>query len=438
MKVTILTLFSSLPTTYSLVNVVDEQLKMLLEHDVEVTLIVAESCRNSERHGVFRDDRICWRFIPHHIGGRQIKLYNYAEPDGTLHETFQEEADFFATAFEEVLGDADVCILHDILYQGWLYVYNIALRKAQKKLPHLRFLAFAHSYPARRPSNISHQMAGRYTGMENTLFIYPARSGLEPMARQYNVSETQCRTVYNSVPLLDAMCPEVQALHREVDLLSPEILMVYPGRFTVGKKFEKAAALAGAIKTVSGKSVRAVFCTFPGGGMPEADYKAAIRIVSAAYGLAKEDLIFTSEHGFPTGFPRQGVLDLFSLSNLFVCPSYSEACPLNVLEAAGRGNFLVLNRNVPALEELGELCGAYFMEWGARRGNQDLKPVYPQGEMAYVLKEAIKIAEQMARSGPVRAKTMTRVRFNRDWIWKHQLGPLLTEEPLSKLLHNME
>ena len=44
MKVAILTMFSGLATTYSLVNVVADQIKMLLEAQVELKILVSETC----------------------------------------------------------------------------------------------------------------------------------------------------------------------------------------------------------------------------------------------------------------------------------------------------------------------------------------------------------------------------------------------------------
>ncbi len=72
------------------------------------------------------------------------------------------------------------------------------------------------------------------------------------------------------------------------------------------------------------------------------------------FGLDDSDMVFTSDMGYPQGFPRSAVFELFTLSNLFICPSYSESFGLTVLEAASRGNFLVLNEMVPALEEIGK------------------------------------------------------------------------------------
>ena len=53
MKVAILTMFSGLSTTYSLVNVVADQIKMLLDANVSVKVLVCETCPDSETHRYF-------------------------------------------------------------------------------------------------------------------------------------------------------------------------------------------------------------------------------------------------------------------------------------------------------------------------------------------------------------------------------------------------
>lgn len=58
MKVAILTMFAGLSSTYSLVNVVADQIKMLLDAQVELNILVGETCPDEERHGVFLDPRI--------------------------------------------------------------------------------------------------------------------------------------------------------------------------------------------------------------------------------------------------------------------------------------------------------------------------------------------------------------------------------------------
>ncbi|WP_204217910.1 hypothetical protein [Pseudoflavonifractor sp. An85] len=200
MKVAILTMFTGLSSTYSLVNVVADQLSMLLEHDIPVKVLVSETCPDQARAGIFADPRIQWVKIVNTHQGAPITWYDYAQPTGTVHETFFQEADLFAQDFVRHLQDVDVCILHDILYQGWHLVHNVAIRKAQEQLPHIRFLSFTHSLPVPRPKHIESPFSARFSPMPNTTFVYPTRSGLGALAGNMGSPKTP-------VLLYPILCP---------------------------------------------------------------------------------------------------------------------------------------------------------------------------------------------------------------------------------------
>ena len=153
MKVAILTMFAGLSSTYSLVNVVADQLQMLLDAGIAVKMLVSENCPDRERTGIFSDPVLQWVKITNTLDGQPIHWRDYSAPTGSVHPTFHREADAIARDFVRHLQDVDVCILHDILYQGWHLVHNVALRKAQKQLPQLRFLSFTHSLPVPAAGN---------------------------------------------------------------------------------------------------------------------------------------------------------------------------------------------------------------------------------------------------------------------------------------------
>ena len=136
-------------------------------------------------------------------------------------------------------------------------------------------------------------------------------------------------------------------------------------------------------------------------------------------------MLFSSDIGYPDGFPRESVFELFTLSNLFVCPSYSESFGLTVLEAASRGNFLVLNEAVPALQELGVQLAAYFMRWHARNFGFDTREKYLPSEQQYYEDHARNIVNLMREDHALNAKTLTRTRYSTRWICQNQLLPLL-------------
>ena len=429
MKVAILTMFSGLSTTYSLVNVVADQIKMLLDAHVTVKILVSETCADEERWGIFLDPRLEWVKITNSRNGAPIVWHDYSSPTGTVHESFYDEADHIAEDYIRQLQDVDVCIMHDILYQGWHLVHNVAIRRAQRSLPGVKFLAFTHSLPVNRPQKLEEPFSARFTPMPNTRFVYPSYSGIGALARQYDVPQGSCAVVYNSLPLLEILSKDTQRVADSLDLLNADILIIYPGRLTPGKRFEKVSALAGAIQRKTEQHTRVVFCDFPSADIPGQVYKSIIRTEGQKFGLENDDMVFTSDLGYEQGFPREGVLELFGLSNLFLCPSYSESFGLTVLEAASRGNFLVLNEAVPALKELGDSLGAYFMRWDARNFGYDTHERYVPSEQAYYEEHGGIIVRSMREDPSLRAKTRVRTQYHGAWICRNQLMPLLTETP---------
>jgi len=418
-------MFSGLDNHDSTVSVVAEHLKLLLEAGFDTKVLVSQDCPDEERKGIFADMRLEWVKITNRLEGRQIQWHDYSRPNGNLHGTFFAEAEAIAADLKSVLSDVNVCAMHDIHCQGKYLVHNVAVRKAQENLPRVRFAAFTHAMPANRPPVLKYPFSCRFTPMPNTVYIYPAQSGIPALARQYGIPEGRCRVVYNCFDAAAYMSEDIKKLLRSADLFSAHILMVCPGRLTPSKQFEKAAALAGAIKTAAGLTVKAVFCDLPCTDIEPDKYKPAVKAAGFERGLDDNDIYFTSDLGWPQGFPRSGVLELFSLSNLFVCPSHSEPFGLTVLEAASRGNFLVLNQAVPALEELGRRFGAYFMRWDARNFGFDTKENYTPSEAAYLEEHAVKIADQMQSNPVLHAKAMIRREYSPRWIWENQLEPVL-------------
>lgn len=427
MKVALLTMFNGLSSTYSLVNIAAEQLRMLVDAKINVKLLVSEHCPEEERHGIFLDPSIEWIKIANQMNGQMFQWHDYSKQLDPVHDTFFEEADVIASDLVHHLADVDVCIMHDIHYQGWHLVHNVAVRKAQEKLPSVKFIAFTHSAPANRPLKLEWPFSARFTAMPNTVYVYPTLSGLSALAKQYDVPEGRCRVVNNSLDIVGYLCEEVRTVSEKINVFESDFFVVYPGRLTTAKKFEKTAALCGAIKKVSEKNVKVLFCDFPSMDINAEQYKTLVQLEGCKYGLDFEDMMFTSDIGFPDGFPRHGVIQLFSLSNLYICPSYSESFGLTVLEAASQGNFIVVNEAVPALEELGKKLNAYFMRWDARNFGFDTKESYQPSEKAYLEEHAVNIVQSMRENSVIQAKSAAIRRYSPKWVWHHQLEPLLYE-----------
>jgi len=427
MKAAILTMFRSMPDSYSLVQVVKSHALMLLDAGIEVKIIVSDACSHEEVERSFPDPRIEWVRITQHPFPDALVWKDYLQEPPTEEQGIAECVAHIASQFEQQLADVCLCMLHDILYQGTLYLHNLAIRMVAAQRNDLRLIAFTHSYPANRPQVIPPHLAPRYTPLPNCAYVFPTRAGIPALAKQYSVPEGSCYVVHHAATILERMTNEVQSLARQIDLLSPDILMVCPSRLTPGKQLEKIVQVAGALKVVSGKNITVLYCDVPSTDIQVERYKRQIKTLGFQYSLNLTDMAFTSDFGFPNGLSNQSIADLFSLSNLFLCPSKSESFSLTLLEAAQHGNFLVVNEHVASLKEIGGKLSAYFMQWDARSMGQDILLASGASEPAYYAYHADQIWRRMKDNPVLKAKTVSRQNFSRQWIWNHQLKPLLED-----------
>ncbi|MEG0339301.1 MAG: glycosyltransferase [Oscillospiraceae bacterium] len=424
MRVAILTMFNGLSNTYSLVNVVREQLYMLLQDNITVKMLVSEHCPDTERTGIFADERLEWRKTINSKNGKIFNWHTYTRAEDKIHDTFYEEAQLIAQDYVKELKDVDVCIMHDILYQGAHLVHNVAIRLAQKLLPNVKFLAFTHSAPQIH-IDAPFPISCMFTPMPNTTLVYPTQCGLAAIAKQYSQDTSLCACVGNSIDVMTGMCDEAVDVISKSGYLSRDIIIVYPARLNMAKRFHIIAQLGGMIKRHFGKSVGIIFCEFEASDIDPDMYKFMIRDLGNKEGLSDKDIVFTSDCGYKNGVTRQTVFDLFALSNLYICPSYSESFGLTVLEAASRGNYIVLNEAVPALEEIGKCINAYFMRWSAKNFGYDTYETYNPTEKIYMLENLNNILENMENNPVIKAKTLARTRFCSQYVYEHQLRPLL-------------
>lgn len=411
MKVAIVAMINSFRESYSIVSILKEHLKMLLANGIDVKVLIPETCNRDDQKGILLNPNIEWVEICNKINGENFKWYNYSELNSIVHKSFYKEVNLVAKDFEKHLNDVDICILHDILRQSWYLIHNVAIRKTQKNLLNLKFIAFTHSEPLEPPTkgSLRWPISAMYEPMDNTIFAYPTSAGIEKLAREYKVDIDKCRVVNNSFDYFNYMTEEVRLVHRKLDILSPDILIVYPTRLNVNKKLEKIAMIAGALKRQFSKSVKVIFCDVEEYSVNTAVYKSFVYNTGVEYGLNISDILFTSDIGFTRGVSHETVINLLTLSNLFIMPSISESFGLVVLEAASTGNLLVLNENTPALKETGMNLGAILIDF-----DDSNVALYAKG-----------INDKLEANEIIKAKTVVRQRYSNEWIWENQLKPIL-------------
>jgi glycosyltransferase involved in cell wall biosynthesis len=419
MKVGILTTFSNFNSEYSLTTVVQSQLRMLVKYGYNPVLFVLN---------IFRDEDK----VPEGVEIRKIVPQLLLEPYGQHNlDSLDSDVEKARTAFEENMQDIDVMLCHDIIFINSYLPYNIALRQAiDTKLGNVKWLHWMHSGPSF--CNLDGSVWDNlYTLPKNSRLIYMNYTDQLRAAEMYHTFPSNVRTVFNAMDIRDLY--EFHPLSRELsdayDLMSADIVVSYPLSSTrmdvAGKQLSKAIRVVAEIKK-RGKSVRFIVPNAHANGQREKDKIEEMYQLAQEHGLERRELIFTSLHDKPKwehGVPHEVVRDMFTLSNVFIFPSYSENCPLVLLEAMAGTNVLVLNQDFPAFKDF---CGndALYFRFSSTVAPE---PQFPNGIDNYYRDVAILILNELEQNKAVKAQTRLRKEFNIDAIFRNQLEMAIKE-----------
>jgi hypothetical protein len=419
MKIGILTTFANFDPAFSLCGVVRQQLIALLKHGYKPVLFVLD---------IFNDEAL----VPEGVEIRKVVPQLILEPysAGNL-DNLEADVAKAQKAFEDNLQDIDLCLTHDIIFINSYLPYNVAMRRAiDTRLSHVKWLHWMHSGPSFRPLDGS-PWDNLVTLPRNSRLIYMNYTDAIRAAEMYHVLPKDVRTIYNPMDIreLYEFHPVTRAIIEANDLMNPEFLCVYPLSSTrmdaTGKQLSKVIWIMGEIK----KQGRSVALVVPNAHANADNEKKEIeRMYELAYnkGLERRELVFTSLHESPTyelGVPHEVVRDLFTLGNLFIFPSYSENCPLVLLEAMAGKNILVLNQDFPAMRDFGQEHALYFRFSSTVGPN----PEFPGGLDNYYKDVATLIISEYGQNKAIQAQTRLRREFNLDAIAKKQLIPAIEE-----------
>lgn len=419
-KIGILTTFANMSPEFSLAGVVLQQLQMLLKYGYEPVLFTLD---------IFKDDDR----VPKGVEVRKILPQLVLEPYGAGDLTnLDTDVEKVRTAYVDNFKDINLCLTHDIIFINSYLPYNIAMRKeiVEGGLSHIKWLHWMHSGPSFRELDGS-PFDNLVTLPPNSRLIYMNRTDLLRAAEMYHTQTKNVRTIFNPMDIreLYKFDEDTKKMIDDHDLMKPEFLAIYPLSTTrmgdAGKQLHKAIRIMAEIK----KRGRTVCLVVPNAHANADKEKLAIEeMYQFAYskGLERHELVFTSFDESPKyeqGVPHDMVRNLLTLSNIFLFPSYSENCPLVLLEAMAAKNILVLNQDFPAMKDFGEDNALYFRFSSTVAPN----PEFPNGLDKYYEDIAILVIAEYEQNGAVKAQTKLRREFNIDYIWKRQLEPAIVE-----------
>lgn len=437
-KVVIFTTFSDIAEAYSLNRVVQNQLKMLLDHDYEPSLIVAESFIPK---GIYEDPRITIKKIP------LVPVHNEIKKD----PTFDDDVNKLAVALEEVLKDADVVLTHDIIYQNAALKHNFASRKIADKFPKLRWLHWIHS--ATSPvtlANLRNYFSEEYLQLvskpfPNSYYVFFNHYSIPRIADNFGVSEDVVRVVHHPSDLSEVygLTPEVYELARKKKIFSADAICVYPIRLDRGKQVEYVIKTMACLKEFDLK-VRVIIADFHSTGGDKVTYRDELKAMAIDWGLNDEEIIWTSEalDEWKVELDHKHVMALMRLSNVFIMASVSESYSLITQEAGLNKVVAVLNFDFPPFRDIFG-PNAIYRKYSSnidimngRDGNTNTR--YGPGNVSDEERKSYEHKYHIDTAGQISAKLLSykdlalssflRKYRNLDYIFKHELEPLLFED----------
>lgn len=352
-----------------------------------------------------------------------------------------ETVDLAYQQLNDILPDNAVVITHDLIFLPDYTILNLAARKLSQDRQSIRWIHEIHS--ATNPQIVSQErnMYGKKyaealnSSFPNSIIAYPNAYDIPRVARNFNFEEDHIVEVPHSTDPTEGMHPLVQRIYDEKKLGDAEILMILPIRLDRGKYAEANVRLIAACKRL-GTLSHLVVCDFQSTGGDKVTYREELKRLAKDLG-AEDCLTFMSEFDdiAQMEIPHEVVLDLFTLSNVFLLASKSETYSLITQEAMMRGNLCFLNQDFAPFRQIYGNNAIYKQFDGSNIAisgyNGEIKTEYGEGNKDIQLHYediAKSLKYYLENDKVLRGKTWVRTQRNPDAVFKKYLEPLILKD----------
>lgn len=355
------------------------------------------------------------------------------DPNGKA-EAIEETVDLAYQQLNDILPDSAVVITHDLIFLPDYTILNLAARKLAVDRPSISWIHEIHS--ATNPQIVSSErnMYGeKYaeamnSAFPNSIIAYPNAYDIPRVARNFSFEEDHIVEIPHSTDPTEGMHPLVQRLYDEKHLGDAEILMILPIRLDRGKYAEANIRLIAACKQL-GVVPHLAVCDFQSTGGDKVVYKEELKKLALDLG-AGDCVTFLSEFDdmAQMEIPHDLVLDLFTLSNVFLLASKSETYSLIAQEAMLKGNFCILNQDFAPMRQIYGKNALYKQFDGANIAisgyNGEINTTFENID-AYYLDMAKALKYYLVNDKVLAAKTHVRTKRNPDYVFANYLEPLI-------------
>lgn len=355
--------------------------------------------------------------------------------DGTdVDEAFEADVDKLYDELQEILTPGCVVLTSDLIFLPDYVKLNVACRRIAGEDPSISWLHTIHS--ATSPETLIKEramFAGKYAEhlaekFPNSLICYPNAFDIPRVAVNYSFEENEIVEVPHCTDPTEGMNHLVKKLYDDLRLGEPEVLMVYPVRLDRGKYCEAQVYFMGGCKT-NGVSSHVVFCDFQSTGGDKVTYREELKELALRLGV-DDRVTFLSEFDESASMEvsHDVILDLFTLSNVFILASKSETYSLIAQEAMLKGNLCLLNHDFGPFRQIYGKNALYKQFDGANIAfngqNGSINTTHDPIDEYYRML-ASNVRYYLENEKVLRAKTWVRTQRNPDKVFRNFIEPLL-------------
>lgn len=419
-QIYVLSNFSTYLRSFSPIIVVGEQLKMLTRAGYSPILLACDGWEPPE-DSIFSQ-----------VETKLLANANSHSASDKI-EGLDESVELLYNQLKDTLPEECVVITHDLIFLPDYTVLNLAARRFAKERPNIRWMNWVHS--ATGPNTLAKERAmfgDSYANslnekFPNSIICYPNAQDIPRVARNFSYEEFEVIEVPHSTDPTEGMHPLVQRLYDELKLGNKEVLMVAPMRLDRGKNPQCIVRVAAACESI-GISAHVIFCDFQSTGGDKVTLREECKELAKDLGA---EVTFLSEFDdlAHMDVSHDIILDLFTLSNVFVCPSRSETYSLTTQEAMLKGNLCIMNYDFPAFRQIYGKNALYRQFDGAEVAMDGfdgrIDTTHSDIDAYYRERFAVPLKAWLENDRVVRAKTWVRTKRNPDYIFREYIEPLI-------------
>lgn len=420
-KVGMLTTFLGYLESYSLCQVARTQLKMLKENGYECRFLFRGG-DDSEWRKFTNDIRITPDCIVDNDG-------NSSSMEERSKKKFPELVKDMLDCFEKELAGLDVVITQDLIFQSSNNIQDAAAALYAEAHPEVRWLHWVHS--ATSPRDLNKTKSMQY---KNSFVCYPNAYDVPRVARNFGYEEPDVKVVPHPIDYEEFFDwhPLTTKLVQEKNLLSADVIGIYPLRLDRGKQPDISLRIFNQLKKRCGLSIRFVIVDFQSTGGDKVTFREEMKDLVTKMGWNSDELTFMSEFDPSCHMqtPKKVVRDLTLLSDVYIHPSKSETYSLTTQEARACRNMLVLNFDYPPMAGI-YLEGPIYKKFSScvdmltgNDGSTETKYTGRDGIDGYMADVASSIAYHLENQAVLKMSRETRQNKNTQVVFKRCIEPL--------------